>query len=559
MMNTNAVAGPSSMPSLIPHYSSSPSPPPPTHQYPRPPTPPLLFLPPPPGYSFPSLSIILATDILTAIPSHTTHHTLPLTVRTQPKQHLASTQDLLARFHLHPAYDKYVRPLVTPGDDSMSASIHDQPTNAVDGATDRLDKGKGRERDPATAGTPGPSGVAEADQADGGDGDDDDAPGGKGEKKKKNTYKHLIKGVPGKHSLKKDDWLTSMMLVPPKQRMRISQFDLKTQEDAFTVSSDGLKGWNINTLVVESAQAREDRKKRVRYLFSSFVQSIIATVSSQTPFFSLLVHQKEARRLAKLQQAQAQANGVASHPDSATGASTPLPFVATPAVSTPVVAHPQPVKGSVQAGAGARRMVVPGRMGTPRTGAGAVGVGTPRPVSAAPPPSTVAIPSPVFAAQASGEGGGANGPTMITTSTSTVPRPGSAVPRPGSAVPRPGTVPMKQQQGQGQPPLRTGTPMDVDQQRGKKRERDEGVSINGNVNGNGAHVNGHGHGMVNGGGGGVQQYQGAMAHPNHGAVNSKAGTGNIRPRPIKKQRMDMQGQARDVNGPVQQQPTPQGV
>ena len=40
-------------------------------------------------------------------------------------------------------------------------------------------------------GTPGSSGVA-----DGGDGDDDEATG-KGEKKKKNTYKHLIKGVPG--------------------------------------------------------------------------------------------------------------------------------------------------------------------------------------------------------------------------------------------------------------------------------------------------------------------------------------------------------------------------
>ena len=32
---------------------------------------------------------------------------------------------------------------------------------------------------------------------DGGDGDDDDPVGGKGEKKKKNTYKHLIKGIPG--------------------------------------------------------------------------------------------------------------------------------------------------------------------------------------------------------------------------------------------------------------------------------------------------------------------------------------------------------------------------
>jgi len=109
-----------------------------------------------------------------------------------------------------------------------------------------LSKGKGK--------------AADLDLADGGD-DDDDA-GGKGEKKKKNTYKHLIKGIPGKHSLKKDDSLTKVMLVPPKQRMRIAHFDLRTQEEAFTVGLEGLKGWNINTLVLESAQAREDRKKR---------------------------------------------------------------------------------------------------------------------------------------------------------------------------------------------------------------------------------------------------------------------------------------------------------
>jgi hypothetical protein len=32
------------------------------------------------------------------------------------------------------------------------------------------------------------------------------------------------------------------MLVPPKQRMRIAHFDPRTQEDAFTVSLEGLKG-----------------------------------------------------------------------------------------------------------------------------------------------------------------------------------------------------------------------------------------------------------------------------------------------------------------------------
>ena len=46
----------------------------------------------------------------------------------------------------------------------------------------------------------------------------------------------------GKHSFKKDDSLTKVMLVPPKQRMRIVHFDPRTQEDAFSVSLEGLKG-----------------------------------------------------------------------------------------------------------------------------------------------------------------------------------------------------------------------------------------------------------------------------------------------------------------------------
>jgi hypothetical protein len=92
---------------------------------------------------------------------------------------------------------------------------------------------------------------------------------------------YIYISLTGKHSLKKDDSLTKVMLVPPKQRMRIAHFDLRTQEEAFTVSLEGLKGvccllspaitnlisilqWNINTLILESAQAREDRKKRVR-------------------------------------------------------------------------------------------------------------------------------------------------------------------------------------------------------------------------------------------------------------------------------------------------------
>lgn len=86
----------------------------------------------------------------------------------QPSPRLASTHDLLARFLLLPAYDKYVRP---PPDD---------PPEPQDNG-----KGKAREQSPGPQ-TPG-----------GDDPDDDDGAQAKGEKKKKNSYKHLLKGVPG--------------------------------------------------------------------------------------------------------------------------------------------------------------------------------------------------------------------------------------------------------------------------------------------------------------------------------------------------------------------------
>ncbi len=41
--------------------------------------------------------------------------------------------------------------------------------------------------------------------------------------------------------MKKDDYLSTMMMAPPKQRTRIHQFDARTQQEAFTVSLEGLK------------------------------------------------------------------------------------------------------------------------------------------------------------------------------------------------------------------------------------------------------------------------------------------------------------------------------
>jgi len=153
----------------------------------------------------------------------------------QPQTFLASTQDLLARFHLHSAYNKHVQP--------SSPSLQ-PPLSTV-----------------------APKAVPH------------DPPPETDEKKKKNSYRHLIKNIPGKHSMKKDDFLTTTMQVPPKQRIAIAEFDARTQRDAFTVSAEGLKGvrkisvamtlsnqglqWNTGTLIVESSQAKEDRKKRV--------------------------------------------------------------------------------------------------------------------------------------------------------------------------------------------------------------------------------------------------------------------------------------------------------
>lgn len=103
-----------------------------------------------------------------------------------PRPHFDSTQDLLSRFQLLSAFDKYVKPYSLPVDTSGVAQVPQLPNGA--------DKGKGKEREvpprdvasPTAAHTPGA----------GNDGDDEDGQG-KGEKKWKNSYKHLIKGIPG--------------------------------------------------------------------------------------------------------------------------------------------------------------------------------------------------------------------------------------------------------------------------------------------------------------------------------------------------------------------------
>ncbi|PBK75760.1 hypothetical protein ARMSODRAFT_950081 [Armillaria solidipes] len=381
----NAVAGP----------SRAPTPPPPSISGPRP-----LFLPPPAQYP-PAPALF------------------------------TSTEDLISHFYLLDAYDKYVRPFISSDDQGGNAP----PTPSIShpltpgGA---LDKGKGKEVAVSSPLVLAPQTPA----ADPQDPDDDD-PGGKGEKKKKITYKHLIKGTPGKHSMKKDDYLTKVILGPGKERIKITPFDLKTQREAFSVSAEGLKGWNPSTLIQESTQAREDRKKR-----------------------------KEIRRLQK-----AQANASASH--------TPQPT-------------PTPIQAPIPS--------TPASLAAQRTG-------TPRPVSAVPRPGSVKPHLPPV--QVTGLNGRTSGGT-----------PRTATPHPLSAPPVSASSLAAQQQ----------VP------RGKKRERDDSVSnsnkiappqsINSNI-------------------------------PPKAIINAKAGIPGARPRPIKKQRMDIQGQSRDT-GPMQQ-PTPQGV
>ncbi|KAG5641235.1 hypothetical protein DXG03_005679 [Asterophora parasitica] len=433
-----------------------------------------LFLPPP-GLLSPVHIRSLETDRSILL-----HPTSNNTAR--PEAHptyLSSTQDLLARFNLLPSYDKYVRPFAAPAETGL-----DQvgPTPATPGANGVVDKGKGKEVEVVPV-TPG--------GADGGDGDDDE-----GGKRKRNNYKHLIKGIPGaflvgslatggryiyagKHSTKKDDYLMNMMQVPPKQRIHITPFDLKTQREAFTVSLEGLKGWNPGALVLESAQAREDRKKR-----------------------------KEAKRLQKLQaQAQTQA-----------AIAPPQPIQAPRPTSASTASFNRPPQPSVSNGTPRPSSAASSRPTPPLTAATAVqrpGSTVPRPGSAAP-KLAVARPG------------------------STVSRPGSTVPRPGSTKPvlppvqlAVGRIATPLRSGAGGPgtPLRsatTATPTSANPYTqlpsgGQKREREDSVTG----------TNGIGATNVD-----RSNIPPALANNVPKAVmNAKAGTAGIRPRPVKKQRM----------------------
>ncbi|THH03736.1 hypothetical protein EW145_g6044 [Phellinidium pouzarii] len=342
----NAQAGPSSLPDV-----------------------PAIFLPPPGQLHIPSC-IIPVADIFFLILFTILSVFSPGPLRRKPL--FDSTQDLITRFQLLPSYDKYVRPHVHPSGNgaqhstqtpanasvSMPGPHHTVPTPGA------VDKGKGREIPTVTPHTP--LGAPTPTGADGGDGDDGEEDGGKGDRKQKNSYKHLIKEIPGKHSMKKDDYLQNIMLVPPKQKIQITKFDPRTQREAFAVSLEGLKGtlsplltcrlqWNINALVAESAQAREDRKRR-----------------------------KELKKLAKAQAQAAQAGIPLPAPlaTASTTSSAPTPTTA----ATPGFRQPQT---PASMGAGTPRPQGPGpgppvhagQVGMPAQGLPRAGTPVPRPGS----------------------------------------------------------------------------------------------------------------------------------------------------------------------------------
>lgn len=200
--------------------------------------------------------------------------------------------------------------------------------------------------------------------------------------------------------------------------------------------------------------------------------------------------QKELRRLAKAQQAQAAALQAGS------------------TATSPVVAQPQPIPAGAAGGVPYR-----GASGTPQI---------PQPASSAATPKPVGTPRPISIAPRPG---------------STVPRPSSTVPRPTSAAPPNANMTVKQEPRLTTPtqmpttmvatPSRTATatPTSTDPSRGKKRERDDSSAGATPLNGAppDSHVNMNG--IVNGVGNGTAK------------VNVKPGVAGVLPRPVKKQRM----------------------
>ncbi|KAF8310022.1 hypothetical protein DL93DRAFT_2230583 [Clavulina sp. PMI_390] len=101
-----------------------------------------------------------------------------------PPRHLDSSQDLLRRLQLQPAYDQYVRPFVRP----------------------HGDKGKGKETEPGEQPDPGNNRIPHG-------------------------LKSFMVDLPGKTSVKRSEPLVDLVLAPPKQRIEVATFDARTLEN----------------------------------------------------------------------------------------------------------------------------------------------------------------------------------------------------------------------------------------------------------------------------------------------------------------------------------------
>ena len=146
----------------------------------------------------------------------------------------------------------------------------------------------------------------------------------------------------GKHSIKKDDFLTNIVQVPPKQHIPIAPFDSRSQTEAFTVSLEGLKGVRLNFLNSHRPKLTRSKIASVEYSCS---RSRVYTGtrrpeeagacrgcgSSPTSLINVSFHliQKELKKLAKAQ-----------------GSVVP-PSVGTPLPSTPATA-PTPTQPPAQ-------------------------------------------------------------------------------------------------------------------------------------------------------------------------------------------------------------------
>ncbi len=184
--------------------------------------------------------------------------------------------------------------------------------------------------------------------------------------------------------MKKDDYLTKVILGPGKERIKITPFDLKTQREAFSVSAEGLKGVGSISIshVLDLIRAVESKHVDSRVDSSTRRPEEAGTFSVANVSLTTLIRiQKEIRRLQK-----AQANASASHTPQPTPTPIQAPIPSTPAslaaqrtgTPRPVSAVPRP--GSVKPHLPPVQVTgLNGRTsgGTPRTA-------TPHPLSAPP-------------------------------------------------------------------------------------------------------------------------------------------------------------------------------